>query len=152
MKISTQILTAVVVPMLIASCIQDHNVPSIVSRRGIPLSPDQEVPAKTVPGTGTADVSYDKTTKVLSYTLTWNNLTGDATGAHIHGPAPRGVNATIKHDFFNLISKTPSGTFSNSTVVDGVLLTEDNLLNGQYYFNMHTMVNPGGEIRGQIEF
>lgn len=151
MQISKQLLTAIAVSMFLASC-QDHTNPSIISRRGIPLSGDQEVPAKNVPGNGTADVVYDKSTHVLSYTLTWNNLTGNATGAHIHGPAPRGVNAPIKHDFFNLITKTPSGTFINSTTVDGTSLTEDNLLNGQYYFNMHTPTNPGGEIRGQIEF
>jgi len=29
---------------------------------------------------------------------------------------------------------------------------EENLLNGLLYFNIHTAVNPGGEIRGQIEF
>ncbi|WP_420149079.1 CHRD domain-containing protein [Spirosoma sp.] len=151
MKIARQLLTALVVPLFLASC-QDHSVPTIISKRGIPLSGDQEVPAKNVQGSGTADVSYDKTTHVLSYTLTWANLTGNATGAHIHGPAPRGVNAPIKHDFFSLITKTPSGTFANSTVVDGTSLTETNLLNGQYYFNVHTAMNPGGEIRGQIEF
>ncbi|MBD2755116.1 CHRD domain-containing protein [Spirosoma validum] len=151
MQISKQLLTAVAISMFLASC-QDHSGPSIVSRRGIPLTGEQEVPVKNVPGSGTADVVYDKSTHVLSYTLTWSNLTGNATGAHIHGPAPRGVNAPIKHDFFSLISKTTSGTFSNSTVVDGTSLTEDNLLNGQYYFNMHTPANPAGEIRGQIEF
>lgn len=152
MKITTQILTAVIVPMLLASCMQDHNVPSIITKRGLPISPDQEMPAKTVPGSGVADVSYDKTTKVLSYTVTWSNLTGNATGAHIHGTAARKVNAGIKHDFFSLITKTPSGTFSNSVVVDGVAINETDLLNGLYYFNFHTTTNPGGEIRGQIEF
>lgn len=151
MKIAKQLLTALVVPMFLVSC-QDHTGPGIIARRGILLTGAQEVPAKMGPGSGTVDVSYDKTSHVLSYTLTWMGLTGDATGAHIHGPAPRGVNAPIKHDFFRLITKTSSGTFSNSTVVDGTELTEDNLLNGQYYFNMHTAMNPGGEIRGQVEF
>ena len=70
----------------------------------------------------------------------------------MHGTALRGANAGIKHDFFGSIPKTPTGTYSGSVLVDGTAINETDLLNGLYYFNFHTALNPGGEIRGQIEF
>lgn len=124
----------------------------IIKKHGLPISGDQEFPPKITKAMGKANVSYNMKTKVLSYTLTWNNLTGAPTGAHIHGPAARGSNAGIKHDFFSSFPKTVNGTYSGSVVVDGVALVEESLLMGLYYFNIHTPTNPGGEIRGQIEF
>jgi Cu/Zn superoxide dismutase len=132
--------------------IEFYNQPHIVSRKGLPIDVMQEVPAKATGAMGTADVSYNKTTKILSYYITWKNLTAMPTGAHIHGPAPKGTNAGIKHDFFSLIPKTLAGSFSNSVLVDGTAINETDLLNGMYYFNIHNIIYPGGEIRGQIEF
>lgn len=137
---------------LFAGC-DDHDTPQdVVRQNGLPLSGSQEVPAKQTQATGWADVSYNKTTHMLTFTLNWANLTGNPTGAHIHGTAARGTNAGIKFDFFSLFPKTPSGTYSASVLVDGVSINENDLLNGLYYFNIHTPTNPGGEIRGQIEF
>lgn len=154
MKTLKLLLSAAMVTasLCLISCGKDHPDVRVVSRTGLLLSPGQEVPAKTAPSTGTADVSYNKDTKMLTYTLNWKDLTGVPTGAHIHGTARRGVNAGVKHDFTSLIPKTVSGTFSNSVMVDGVAIREDSLLRGAYYFNIHTELNPGGEIRGQIEF
>ena len=45
-----------------------------------------------------------------------------------------------------------SGTLSGTLLVDGTVIKENDLLNGQYYLNIHTSVYPGGEIRGQITF
>lgn len=137
---------------LFAGC-EDHETPQdVVRQNGLPLSGSQETPAKQTQATGWADVSYNKTTHLLTFTLNWANLTGIPTGAHIHGTAARGTNAGIKFDFFSLIPKTTTGTFSSSVAVDGISINENDLLNGLYYFNIHTPLNPGGEIRGQIEF
>jgi hypothetical protein len=130
-------------------CKKDDN---IISKNGLELSTGQEVPPTTSKAYGTMNVSYDKSTRMLTYDITWASLTGIPTGSHIHGTAKRGVNAPIKHDFFALFPKTISGTFKNAVWVDGVAITEDSLLNGFYYLNIHTPTNPGGEIRGQIEF
>lgn len=116
------------------------------------MSGIQEFPQKLIQSSGSADVSYNKNTKLLSYYITWNGLAGEPSGAHIHCPAARGSNASVIHDFFSLIPATASGSFSNSVVVDGVTLKEADLLNGLYYFNFHNSSFPGGEIRGQIEF
>ena len=124
----------------------------VKTKKGIRLTGAQEVPPKETDASGIADVSYDKCSKVLKFTISWKNLSGIPTGAHIHGTAPRGVNAPIKYDYFALIPKTVSGTFTNSVPVDGIAIKADSLLAGFYYFNFHTPKFPGGEIRGQIEF
>ena len=141
-----------VIMALFYGCAKDHTPQDILTQKGLPLSPLQESPVRVSQGYGSADVYYNKVTHMLDFTLTWNNLTGTPTGAHIHGIAGRGTNAPIKFDFFNQIPKTTSGTFSSSVLVDGTAISETDLLNGLYYFNMHTPANPGGEIRGQIEF
>ncbi|MEJ7736522.1 MAG: CHRD domain-containing protein [Chitinophagaceae bacterium] len=137
--------------IVFSACNKDKEKDKEVKTK-VELTGAQEVPVKTTPAKGTADVSYNKTTRLLTYTINWSALTGMPTGSHIHGPVPRGVNAPIKHDFFALFPKTTSGTFTNAVMVDGVALKEDSLLKGFYYFNIHTPMNPGGEIRGQIEF
>jgi hypothetical protein len=126
--------------------------PNIISKTGLAISGSQENPVKTTPASGTLDVTYDKSTKMLSFTVVYQALTGAPTGAHIHGPAAKGVNAGIKYDFFAIFPKTQAGTFSDKVLVDGVKLKEDSLLAGFYYVNIHTPTNPGGEIRGQIEW
>jgi Cu/Zn superoxide dismutase len=151
MKSLPRLFATALLIMVFSGC-KDHDFYNVITQKGLPLSAVQETTQNSSPATGTADVSYDKTTKMLTYTVTWNNLTGIPTGAHIHGTAARGSNAAVQDNFFSLIPKTTSGTFTNSVPVDGVKIKEDDLLNGLYYFNFHTPANLGGEIRGQIEF
>ena len=131
--------------------IEFYNLSFNVSKKDIPLSGDQEVPAKSVPGTGIGEVLYNKNTKLLSYSVMYNNLSGNPTMGHIHGSAPRGVNAPVlfPFSFFSLPAPT-SGPVNGSVTLTAA--QEADLLNGLYYFNLHTAANPGGEIRGQIEF
>lgn len=130
----------------------DDKNDNIVAKSGLAITGAQEVPAKTSSATGTLDVSYDKSTKMLSFTVNFQSLTGNPSGAHIHGTAARGSNAGIKYDFHSIFPVATSGKFINTVLVDGVKLKEDSLLAGFYYVNIHTPTNPGGEIRGQIEF
>ena len=127
------------------------------------LSPANEVPPAT--GTGSGDeifsgISYDTETNVLSFALGYGsfadftNLTGPATSAHIHGPAPATGTAPPIHDFFaasqHLFAPTPA---NGGVIVGSATLSaanETNLLNGQLYINIHTTANPNGEIRGQL--
>lgn len=130
----------------------DNSSNNVVSKQGISMSSKQEVPNNKSAATGTADVSYNKDNKMLTFTLNWTGLTNKPTMAHIHGTAAEGVNAGVKHDLSKSLPKTAAGNFSDSVKVDGVAIKEDSLLGGFYYFNIHTPKNPGGEIRGQIEF
>lgn len=132
----------------------DNNTPetsNVITKTGLPLKSDQEVPANNSSASGTADVTYNKDTKMLTYTLNWSGLTGKATMAHIHGTAPRGTNAGVKHDLTSVLPKEISGSFTDSVKIDASDIKEDSLLSGFYYFNIHTPANPGGEIRAQIE-
>ena len=151
MKAPFKLFPALGLFALLTSCV-DHNIETQISQTGLLISPAQEVAFNNSQAYGGADVSYNKTTHMLSFTISWNNLTGIPTGAHIHGTGARGNNAPIIFDFANAITKTTSGIYTRSVLVDGTTLKEEDLLNGLYYFNFHTANNPGGEMRGQIEF
>lgn len=129
--------------------IEFYNQSFVMSKKGLLLSGDQEVPAKPGAGMGSGDVTYNKNTKRLSYFVTYSNLTGNPAAGHIHGSAARGANAPVLFPFAGLPAAT-SGAVNGSVVLTAA--QEADLLNGLYYFNFHTAANPGGEIRGQIEF
>lgn len=124
----------------------------VYTAKNLPMSGMQEVPQRSTPATGLIDAKYDKKSKKLDFTVKWTELTNIPIGSHIHGAAPKGVNAGIKYDFTDIFPKATSGFFTNSVVVDGIAIKEDSLIKGYYYVNIHTATYPGGEIRGQIEF
>ncbi len=137
---------------LLVSCKKDCDNQCVVKKDKLELSGQQEVPLNKSGASGKMAVTFDRCSNMLKFNVTWKDLTGAPVGAHIHGPASKGVNASVKVDLSALIPKTASGTFKHEVKVDGVALTEDNLMNGLYYINIHTAQYPGGEIRGQIEF
>jgi hypothetical protein len=104
-----------------------------------------EVPPKTSSGTGTLSATLDTATETLTYHIEFKDLTGPATAAHFHGPAAVGANAG---------PQVPIKTKPIASPIDGTAtLTADqakDLLDGKWYFNVHTAANPGGEIRGQV--
>jgi hypothetical protein len=108
------------------------------------LDGKSEVPANTSAGTGTADVNYDAATKKMTWKLTYSGLSGPATAAHFHGPAEAGKNAGVKVPIANPITSPVEGsaTLTDEQAAD--------LVAGKYYVNIHTVANPGGEIRGQV--
>lgn len=136
---------------IFSSCTADKLDDKVLIATNLPIEGSQEVPARQTSGNGTMDMVYNKDTRTLSYTIRWNSLTGNATAAHIHGTAIRGVNAGILQDFGTAFPKTAAGTFSGTVLIDGVVFNEEDLLNGRYYVNIHTAMYSGGEIRGQIE-
>ena len=108
------------------------------------LAPSTEVPPNTSTGTGALTGTYDTDTKVLTYSVTYSGLTGPASAAHFHGPAPAGKNSPVEIPIKGDLASPISGTAT---------LTEDqakNLLDGETYFNIHTAANKGGEVRGQV--
>ena len=146
------LVLVIISSVTLLACKKDCKNHCEIIKNGLPLSPSQEVPVRVSNASGTMDVSYNKCTKMLSYKITWSNLTGDVQGSHIHGTAAKGGNAPIKYDFTALILKKSTGTFSNTVKVDEIAIKEDSLLKGFYYINLHTPKFPGGEARGQIEF
>ena len=103
-----------------------------------------ETPANDSKGTGALDAQFDTETKVLTWTVTYSGLTGPATAAHFHGPAPAGKAAPVM---------VPIKSDLASPIKGSATLTEDQekaLTAGEIYFNIHTEAHKAGEIRGQL--
>jgi hypothetical protein len=103
-----------------------------------------ETPPKDTKGTGTADVSLDTVTKVLSWKVDYSGLTGPATMAHFHGPAAPG---TAAPPVVTLTGSLASPISGSAAITDGQI---GDLRGGLWYINIHTSKYPGGEIRGQL--
>ncbi len=108
------------------------------------LSGTNEVPSVPTNGNGTAEISFDKQTKVMAWTVNYSGLTGPATGAHFHGPAAISENAGVVVPLTGSLASPISGS---ATLTDAQAA---DLMAGKWYFNVHTAANPGGEIRGQV--
>lgn len=108
------------------------------------LSGSTEVPPNKSTGNGMVDVSFDKQSNVLTWTITYSGLTGPATAAHFHGPAGPGVNAPPALPLSGGLDSPIKGT-ATLTVAQA-----SDLAAGNWYLNVHTAANPDGEIRGQV--
>ena len=109
------------------------------------LKASAEVPPKDSAGMGTLTGTLNTETNEFTYHIEFSGLTGPAVAAHFHGPAAEGVNAKPQLP----IKATPV-----TSPIDGkATLTSEqakDLVDGKWYFNLHTASNPGGEIRGQV--
>ncbi|HSU06319.1 MAG TPA: CHRD domain-containing protein [Acetobacteraceae bacterium] len=113
----------------------------------VPLTGAQQVPPVQTPGSGTADLTYNPANRMLTWNITYSGLTGPATMAHIHGPAPSGKNAGVE------VWLSKQGQPATSPIKGEATLTPEQaqqLMAGETYVNVHTQAHPGGEIRGQI--
>jgi hypothetical protein len=88
----------------------------------------------------TAQFEYDPETNTLDYTITPANLSGAVVAAHLHTGNPGATGPVAQ-----ALDNTLSGSLTS--------LTEQqvsDLYDGKLYVNVHTAVNPDGEIRGQV--
>jgi hypothetical protein len=114
----------------------------------VPLTGDQQVPPVQTSGSGTANLTYDASTRVVTWNITFSGLSSQATMAHFHGPAPAGKNAGVK------VWLSQKGNMDVTSPISGqATLSPDDAKMfeaGDMYVNVHTKNNPGGEIRGQV--
>lgn len=107
------------------------------------LDGQQEVPPVQTTATGFGSFVMDTAANTLTYHVEFSGLSSAENGAHIHGPAPIGQTAGI---LFPLPAGTPkTGTIA---ITDA---DEATFLGGQAYVNVHSTLNPNGEIRGQLQ-
>jgi len=118
---------------------------------GVVMTGSQERPTPTTStGWGNATVSFtDSTHSNINVTITVKGLTSAITGAHIH----------LKNsgsDVGNIVvGFTPTATFTNGKLtgtfpIDAATATGLLANPSNFYMNVHTAVNPGGEIRGDL--
>ncbi len=140
------------------------------------LSGAAEAPPVASPGTGFARVTFDLAAHTLRVEVTFSDLVGTTTAAHIHSPtASPGVGnvgvATYPGIFPGFPVGVTSGTYDGTwNLTDPDSYTGSFLLNnglttpaiaeaaliayveaGRSYLNIHTSFAPGGEIRGFLQ-
>lgn len=126
------------------------------------LSAANETPAPGVlsGAFGTATVTVDMATQTVSWNINIFNMPSGTNNAHFHvgGPGlagPTVVNIAFPAGISNDYNLSGSATAANLLPRNeqGIRSWDDfiqSLLGGQTYINIHSVVNPGGEVRGQV--
>jgi hypothetical protein len=139
------------------------------------LDGPSESPPNASPGTGTARVDYDPNNHSMRVRADFADLIGTTTQAHIHAPTavplsgtagvatqvpsfsgfPLGVTAGSMDTTFDLTlagSWNPAYVTANGGTAAGAeTALAAALAAGKSYFNIHSTVEPGGEIRGFLQ-
>jgi len=135
------------------------------------LTGANEVPASGSPGIGSAVVTLNG--NMLTVSVSFSGLLSNTIASHIHCCAPLGTNAmvaTTTPTFPGFPLGVTSGSYTQTfdltlassynpafIAAHGGTVTQAEadfiagLLGGQTYFNIHTNLFPGGEIRGQLQ-
>ena len=110
------------------------------------LNTASEVPTKTGDGSGTLAATLDTTTHELKYHVEFRGLSGTGYGGTLSwGRRKQGANAGPQVAVKAAMIESPIEGTATLTPAQ-----EKDLLDGKWYFNIHTKANPGGEIRGQV--
>src|SRR5438874_2043490 len=97
-KASSLSAIIIAVSLLFASCYKNHtyvNSNSSTYALSGKASGAQETPSNTTSGTATLSGTYNASTNMLQYNISWTGLTGAATAMHFHGPAAMGISADV---------------------------------------------------------
>ena len=105
------------------------------------LSGANEVPPNESNATGSAELTYNRDTRVFQVVVEYSGF--EATGAHIHR-GEEGVNGPVVFDFGSTASPI------NYTSEPLTSEQETDLYNGLYFVNIHSEEYPAGEIRDQL--
>ncbi len=99
-------------------------------------------------GTFSATITLKGKTGTLAWHLRFTHLSGPATAAHVHLGRP-GTAGPIAIPLCAPCKANSHGSFTGP--IGGNLRLLHALLGGAAYVNVHTRLNPQGEIRGQIK-
>lgn len=137
------------------------------------LTGAQEVPPSGSPGIGSALVTLDTVTNLLTVNVSFAGLVSPTIASHIHCCAPPGVNAMVATavptfpgfplgvttgTYLMTFDLTVASTYNpafitahGGTVAGAQAAFIAGLTSGLTYLNIHTVQFPGGEIRGQLQ-
>jgi hypothetical protein len=139
---------------------------------GARLSGYQEVPALSTTGHARFEARISRDESRIDWKLSYSDLEGEVTQSHIHFNA-RALNGPIVVFFCTNLNNGPVGTQlcpQPPAMIEGTIMADDvgagaagvgleagNLAElidairaGATYVNIHSVVRPGGEVRGQI--
>ena len=99
--------------------------------------------------TGNAVATLDEANGMLTVNIAVGNLTGPATMLHLHRGSA-GTAGAVEIDLMGLIDVNAGGvmTASGDVAIDATQIAL--MRAGNMYFNLHTEMNPAGEVRGQV--
>lgn len=100
-------------------------------------------------GTGVIDITLDDVTGDMSWSGSFSGLSGVFTVAHFHGPALPNQNGGV--EVGTAVTIDPGGQ-SGTSIGNATLSAQQiaDLVGGLWYWNVHSSVNTGGEIRGNL--
>lgn len=102
-------------------------------------------------GAGMVLLTADRTR--VFYAVTFLGTSGPISAAHFHSAGGFGTNASVVRNICGPCDEARLYTGEINLLDTAQPLTQatiDALLAGQVYINVHTAMNPGGEIRGQL--
>jgi len=142
-----KLLILILIPIFMAACESDDEDEINSSSFSVVLSSKNTIPQVSAEGNGSATLTLNNDSGVLSGSITASGLTGAITAAHIHhaiAGSTGGIVVTLSQDSSNADQfNIPSGTTLSTS-------EQSALLNSEYYINVHTAANASGEVRGQI--
>ncbi|TDH20880.1 CHRD domain-containing protein [Segetibacter sp. 3557_3] len=108
----------------------------------------QSFPVPPVPSTGRGSsiVLLDRNSLMVYVTANFTGLTSNINNTHIHAGAAGTSGPVVVNLFFG---GTTSGTVTGAATVPRASFA-DSMIRGLTYINIHTTLNTGGEIRGQL--
>jgi hypothetical protein len=138
--------------VILAACLTAISAWTVTSKAAsqsfkVTLTGAQQVPPVDTAATGTAELTYDPATRVLTWNVSYSGLSGPATMGHFHGPAAQGKNGPP------VIWLSPRGSAVEVPIKGEATLTPEQAQQfsaGEWYINVHTQAHQAGEIRGQV--
>lgn len=134
--------------ILMTACNKDNNNNSSQTyTTGGNASGSQQNPPVSSSGSGSMVGTYNATTNVWNYSISWSSLSSAATVIEFHGPADVGVNGAL------IFSLTITAGGTNGAASGTITLTEQQeayLLANKIYYTIINAANVTGEIRGQV--
>ncbi|MGE0043479.1 MAG: CHRD domain-containing protein [Vicinamibacterales bacterium] len=124
------------------------------------LSGASETPGVLTGAYGMADITVNLATQTVTYTVQVFNMPSGTTAGHFHvGGA--GLAGPVVVDIAPPVGASNEFTVSGTATASSLRVRADQgirswddflqaLVGGQVYLNIHSTVNPGGEIRGQV--